>query len=96
MGRVGHLSLQIQTEPSEILNTIVLDTTITMDGNTNFNMGMLPGVGGMGGMMGGVGGGDHNTMGSGAGKKAVHVKVRRAYLELLGIVVIGGGGSTTY
>ena len=65
-----------------------------MDGNTNFNMGMLPGVGGMGGMMGGVGGGDHNTIGSGgAGKKAVHVKVRRSYLELLGIVVIWGGST---
>ena len=78
MGRVGHLSLQIQTEPSEILHT-TLDTTITMDGNTNFNMGMLPGVGGMGGMMGGVGGGDHCMGSGGAWKKAVHVKVRSAY-----------------
>jgi hypothetical protein len=50
-----------------------------MDGNTNnFNMGMLTGVG-MGSMMGGVGGGDHSMGSGGAGKKAVHVKVRSAY-----------------
>ena len=64
-----------------------------MDGNTNnFNMGMLTGVG-MGSMMGGVGGGDHSMGSGGAGKKAVHVKVRRcvSILELLGIVVIWGG-----
>ena len=78
MGRVPSLSLQIQTEPSEeILNTTT--TIITMDGNTNnFNMGMLTGVG-MGSMMGGVGGGDHSMGSGGAGKKAVHVKVRSAY-----------------
>ena len=38
-------------------------------------MGMLTGVG-MGSMMGGVGGEDHSMGSGGAGKKAVHVKVR--------------------